>query len=605
MSTVEAKKRIQAVLYELLAQDFVQENTDAYEKLTELQQDIKNDFFVVVVLGEFKRGKSTFINALIGNDLLPTDVLPETATINALIYNEKPELEIIMQDGSVERGQVERSFLERFSAKNQTDECSKIKYLKIGYPFKLLNNNVVIVDTPGVSDLNEQRCDVTYNFIPKANAVLFMLDANSPLKKSEIDFIEEKLLAQGIDNIIFLVNKYDNIDDEEDEDFWENLQVHMLKVFSESEHPLKALNMYLLSAKMALRGVLEQKQNFIDASGITEIKTALQKTVSEGRVEEEKLARYKARVQIVLLGLGSELENKRALKSADLEKLREAQVGLQELFDEQLENKQKLAGFVEEEKKNIIAMTDKSLRFFFKRLEERIIDDVQFYKGLDFKDYVEQRVSKAIQRELENWLMSYAPNIDVLLRTVEKEITRGISYRFNQKIALNANFGGKVSSGGYGVNVTALDVSNATVKAGALTAGGAGLLMLIGGPVLMPFISMAAFPFLQRRFLEDQLATAKEQVIPSIQEQLSDCVFRMQQELHKYIDEKSTTIIKNSEYAYDTVLEDLRSRIDAEIDEKKHLSNDLGGEIAKLSAEINSINQTLQDITSITGGVLR
>lgn len=599
MSTVEAKKRIQAVLYELLAQDFVQENTSAYEKLTELQQDIKNDFFVVVVLGEFKRGKSTFINALIGNDLLPTDVLPETATINALIYNEKPELEIIMQDGSVECGQVERSFLERFSAKNQTDECSKIKYLKIGYPFKLLNNNVVIVDTPGVSDLNEQRCDVTYNFIPKANAVLFLLDANSPLKKSEIDFIEEKLLAQGIDNIIFLVNKYDNIDDEEDEDFWENLQVHMLKAFSESEHPLKALNMYPLSAKMALRGVLEQKQNFIDASGIMEIKTTLQKTVSEGRVEEEKLARYKARMQTVLLGLGSELENKRALKSADLEKLREAQAGLQELFDEQLENKQKLAGFVEEEKKNIIAMTDKSLRFFYKRLEERIIDDVQFYKGLDFNDYVEQRVSKAIQRELENWLMSYAPNIDVLLRTVEQEIARGISYRFNQKIALNANFGNKPGVGGYGVNVTALDVSNATVKAGALTAGGAGLLMLIGGPVLMPFISMAAFPFLQRRFLEDQLATAKEHVIPSIQEQLSDCVFRMQQELHKYIDEKSTTIIKNSEYAYDTVLEDLRSRIDAEIDEKKHLSNDLGGEIAKLSAEINSINKTLQALQEV------
>ena len=599
MSTLEAKKKLKVVLHELLAQNFVQENPAAYEKLMELQQDIKNDFFVVVVLGEFKRGKSTFINALIGSDLLPTDVLPETATINALIYNEKSELEIIMQDGSVEHGQVERSFLERFSAKNQTEEYSKIKYLKIGYPFKLLNNNVVIVDTPGVSDLNEQRCDVTYNFIPKANAVLFLLDANSPLKKSEIDFIEKKLLAQGIDNIIFLVNKYDNIDDEEDEDFWENLQVHMLKAFSESEYPLKALNMYPLSAKMALRGVLENKQAFIDASGITEIKTALQKTVSEGRVEEEKLARYKARVQTVLLGLGSELENKRALKSADMDKLREAQAGLQELFDEQLENKQKLAGFVEEEKKNIIAMTDKSLRFFYKRLEDRIIDDVQFYKGLDFKDYVEQRVSKAIQRELENWLMSYAPNIDVLLRTMEKEIARGISYRFNQKIALNANFGGKVSSRGYGVNVTALDVSNATVKAGALTAGGAGLLMLIGGPVLMPFISMAAFPFLQRRFLEDQLATAKEQVVPSIQEQLADCILQIQQELHKYIDEKSTTIIKNSEYAYDTVLENLQSRIDAEIDEKKQLSNDLGGEIAKLSAEIDSINKTLQALQEV------
>lgn len=84
---------------------------------------------------------------------------------------------------------------------------------------------------------------------------------------------------------------------------------------------------------------------------------------------------------------------------------------------------------------------------------------MQFYKGLDFKEYVEQRISKAIQRELENWLMSYAPNIDVLLRTLEKEVARGISYRFNQKIALNANFGGKVSSIGYGIDITAMDVS--------------------------------------------------------------------------------------------------------------------------------------------------
>lgn len=131
MSTVEAKKRIQAVLYELLAQDFVQENTAAYEKLTELQQDIKNDFFVVVVLGEFKRGKSTFINALIGNDLLPTDVLPETATINALIYNEKPELEIIMQDESVECGQVERSFWSAFLLKTRLTNVVKSNILKL------------------------------------------------------------------------------------------------------------------------------------------------------------------------------------------------------------------------------------------------------------------------------------------------------------------------------------------------------------------------------------------------------------------------------------------------------------------------------------------
>lgn len=599
MSTAEAKKKLKATVQNFMQQDFVQENEAACQKLEELTQDIQNDFFIVVVLGEFKRGKSTFINALIGKDLLPTDVLPETATINALIYNEKPELQIIMQDGSIEKGEVERSFLERFSAKNQTEECSKIKYIKIGYPFKLLDANVVIVDTPGVSDLNEQRCDVTYNFIPKANAVLFLLDANSPLKKSERDFIEDKLLAQGIDNIIFLVNKYDNVDEEEDEDFWENLQVHMLKAFADSEYKLKNLEMYPLSAKLALQGELEQRPEFVAASGIDKIKAALQSNITEGRVEEEKLQRYKARMQAVLLSLNSELENKRALKSTDADKLREAQNGLNEMFTEQVENKQRIAAFVEEEKKNIVAMTDKSLRFFYKRLEDKIIEDVQFYKGLDFKEFVEQRISKAIQRELENWLMSYAPNIDVLLRTVEKEVARGISYRFNQKIALNANLNGQVRSAGCGISISALDVSNATVQAGAIAAGGAGLMMLIGGPLLMPFISMAAFPLLQRKFLEDKLATAKEQVIPSIQEQLAACIVRIQQELHKYIEEQSNTIVKNSEYAYDTVLENLRVSIDAELQEKKNLSNDLGADIAKLTAEIDIIRQTLETLQEV------
>lgn len=599
MSTNEAKKKLTNLLQNVMQQEFVQRDTAAYAKLQELAQDMQNDFFVVVVLGEFKRGKSTFINALLGNDLLPTDVLPETATINALIYNEKPEVQIVMHDGTVEKGAPERSFLERFSAKNQDGECSKIKYIKIGYPFQLLDNNVVIVDTPGVSDLNEQRCDVTYNFIPKANAVLFLLDANSPLKKSEKDFIEEKLFAQGIDNIIFLVNKYDNVDEEEDEDFWENLQLHMLKAFADDEYKLKSLVMYPLSAKMALRGVLENRPAFVAASGINEVKQALQQTVREGRVEDEKLARYKARLQDVLLTLNGCIENKRALKSADAEKLCEAQAGLQEMFDEQVENKQRIASFVSEEQKNIIAMTEKSVRFFYKKLEDRIVDDVQFYKGLDFKEYVEQRVSKAIQRELENWLMSYAPNIDVLLRTLEKEVARGISYRFNQKIALNANFGGSVSSTGLGINVTAQDVSNATVKAGAITAGGAGLLMLVGGPVLMPFISMAAFPFLQRKFLQDQLDTAKEQVIPAIQEQLAECILKMQQELRKYIDEKCALIVKNSECAYDVVLENLRTDIEQEMQDKRQASSDLGAEISRLNAESESIKNTLQALQEV------
>ena len=142
-------------------------------------------------------------------------------------------------------------------------------------------------------------------------------------------------------------------------------------------------------------------------------------------------------------------------------------------------------------------------------------------------------------------------------------------------------------------------MSNATVQAGAIAAGGAGLLMLIGGPVLMPFISMAAFPLLQRKFLEDKLATAKEQAIPAIQEQMADCIMKMQQSLHQYIAEKCTIIVKNSECAYDTVLDNLQESIDEEIQNKKNLSNNLGTDIAKLNAEIDIIHNTLQTMQEV------
>ena len=599
MNVAEAKKSLSAQVHELLKQDFLALDDSVRGKLQELQQDIDNDFFTVVVLGEFKRGKSTFINALLGNDLLPTDILPETATINALIYNDKPEVEVVMHNGNVEHGVAERSFLERYSAKNQDDEVNAVKYIKIGYPFKILENNIIIVDTPGVSDLNEQRCEVTYNFIPKANAVVFLLDANSPLKKTEMEFIEEKLLAQGIDNILFVVNKYDGVDEDEEEEFLENLQLRIMRALSESKYELKNFQLYPLSAKMALHGILQNNKAYVAASGINEVKDALYRTIQSGRVEEAKLRRYKKRLQELLLSLNNKIENIRALKAADADSLREARNKLQELLQEQVDNKQKIRAFAEAEKKNILAMTDKSIQYFYKKFEDRMIDDIQFYKGLDFKDYVEQRVAKNAQRELENWLAVNAPNIDVLLRTLEREISRGISYRFNQKIALSANFGTGLRESSYDLSVTADDVSKASLRAGMMAAGGAGVLMLIGSPMLMPFISMAAYPFIQKQMLQEQLAQAKATVIPAFQEQLAECILQMKQEIHRHIDEKCVQIVKNSECAYDEILQSLEQRIGQEIRSKENAGSEVSAEIQKLTTQLNSIQKYLQDLQEV------
>lgn len=588
------KEKIAATVHELLAKEYIGKY---YEELNSLLQDIQNDFYTVVVLGEFKRGKSTFINALLGENLLPADVLPETATINALMYNEQPKLSVVMNDGSEKAGEPTNEYLKHFSAQNAQSVVENVKYIKVGYNADILKNNIVIVDTPGVSDINEQRCEVTYRFIPKANVVLFLLDANSPLKMTEKEFIEERLLKNGIDNIVFVVNKYDAVDDEEDEDFLDDLQAKLYKVFCiDAEHKLNKLRVFPLSAKWALQGITTNNQRFIDASGIKELEAEIKILVSSGNVENNKAKGYKMRLVNILSSMYSEMENKRSLLFADIDELKKVKDDLHALIVEQTENEDNIEKYVAEEQKNILRIIDKSLQHFYKKLEENIVEQIQFYKGLDFKDYVEQRISRIMQRELENWIAAYSHNIEELLRHMELEIARGMSYRLQQKIQLQAKVGNEIALKNFIFDFDVQDVSQATTKAGMLAAGGAGLMMLIGTPFAMPFISMAAFPFLQKRFLEEKLEEAKSEIIPEVQNQLSRYIIDLKQEIHKYVEARSLSIIQNSQESYKIVLNNLQNEINSQIQEKETKTSGLLEEASILTNNIDDVKNVLQSL---------
>ena len=187
------ERRGQLKKYVSVVEELIKKSSDnkiVLREIQELKNNIDDDFFTVLVLGEFKRGKSTFINSLLGEELMVTDVLPETATIQAIMYNDEKIAEAIYKDGTKEKGKANMEFLKKFSAKND-DTSREIQYVKVGYPCELLKNRVVLVDTPGVADMDEQRVQVTYDFLPKANAVIFLLDATSPLKRTEKEFIKD------------------------------------------------------------------------------------------------------------------------------------------------------------------------------------------------------------------------------------------------------------------------------------------------------------------------------------------------------------------------------------------------------------------------------
>ncbi|MBX3228046.1 MAG: dynamin family protein [Labilithrix sp.] len=210
----------------------------------ELVKKLEEDRFHLVVVGEFNHGKSSFVNALLGETVLPTGVTPTTAAIHQLKYAEQPEATVVYQSGKRESLAFEEA--RKFAVGGGTS-VDDVDYLEVGYPAALLKERILLVDTPGVNDLSLQRADITYSYIPRADAVLFLLDAGQILKESERQFLNEKLLKASRDKIVFVITKWDILNEDEKKEALAYARTQLANLVKE---PV----VFPISAEMALQG---------------------------------------------------------------------------------------------------------------------------------------------------------------------------------------------------------------------------------------------------------------------------------------------------------------------------------------------------------------
>ena len=173
---------------------------------------LRDERFHLVVLGEFNHGKSTFVNALLGARVLPMGITPTTATINLVTHDEAPRARAVMRSGEVL--QLTPVEVEEWVTV-EGGRAAEVLHVEVGYPADILRGNVVLVDTPGVNDLNEQRAEVTYGYVPRADAVIFLLDAGQALKDSEREFLSSHVLEGTRDRLVFILGKTDLLGPEE------------------------------------------------------------------------------------------------------------------------------------------------------------------------------------------------------------------------------------------------------------------------------------------------------------------------------------------------------------------------------------------------------
>jgi small GTP-binding protein len=232
----------------------------------ELVRKLEEDRFHLVVMGEFNHGKTTFVNALLGESVLPVGVTPTTAAIHHIRWADRPEATVVTASG--ERRVVAFEEAKRFAVGGGA-ATEDVDYLEIGYPAPLLKERILLVDTPGVNDLSLQRADITYSYIPRADAVLFLLDAGQILKESERVFLNDKLLKASRDKIVFVITKWDLLSSDEQREALAYAKNHLSTLVKE---PV----VFPVSAEAALAGGFA-------GSGLPELVAHLTRFLAEER----------------------------------------------------------------------------------------------------------------------------------------------------------------------------------------------------------------------------------------------------------------------------------------------------------------------------------
>jgi len=221
------RKESTEVLQQLIRVAEALEFHRAAEMLSESVQSLTDDHFEVLVVGEFSNGKSTFINALLGRELLASSIKPCTALLTRVQYGSEQEIRLIRRDGEEERV-TEDQFKQliapdvpdeteedRSRTRRQAERISEIAYADIRLPTQLGSDGIVLVDSPGTNDMDAAREAITNRYIPNCDAVIFVIHGLKPFTQSERSFLQ-RIKDSDIRKIFFVINFKDQLATESD-----------------------------------------------------------------------------------------------------------------------------------------------------------------------------------------------------------------------------------------------------------------------------------------------------------------------------------------------------------------------------------------------------
>ena len=207
-------QRLQGILARLRMLASPSVDQQVLSDLEAADRRLSDAVFKLVVLGEYKRGKTTLINALLGEAVLPMAIVPLTSVVTEVQHGATPEARIEFLGGGsrpVSLDELPAYVTEPGNPQNRLGVARAV----VRFPARLLSEGVTIVDTPGIGSVFEHNSEVTYQFLEESDAVVIVLAADQPLSAEERTLL--RALNEITERILFAVNRVDVLTPDEAE----------------------------------------------------------------------------------------------------------------------------------------------------------------------------------------------------------------------------------------------------------------------------------------------------------------------------------------------------------------------------------------------------
>ena len=423
--------------------------------LKKLSQKVHSDTFKIQLVGTFKNGKSTFINALLGEDILPTRSLPCTAVVSEVKYGDTKKAILHFRNPLPDKlidyiPDATLNHMRKHGMKNvppmeieydriddyvtipidgdpeEISMMSPYMAVELFYPSPLLKEGVEIIDSPGLNEADE-RTRVTLEYLDKADAIIVLLDATKLCSKDEIETIESILLAKGFNDMFFVVNRIDLIPARERGDV-EKFAKAKLNGYSKND-------IYYISALQAVDAKIEGDDTKYINSGMKAFEDRLTVflTKDKGRIKLVQPARELNNI-LSTEALYKNIPRQRKELSLDLQKLEENYKKAKPQLDDLKIKKSQLSEKLHLRIEQSGVYIRRALLSYFKELTNKVPAWVKEYQPKEGVGFASRSKIEKLSKDISNYVTdkikkdSAAWTTEVLRPLIDEKATEIFEY---------------------------------------------------------------------------------------------------------------------------------------------------------------------------------